>query len=487
MAEVTLPPGPRKTLDVERLEGLLLEALVAAARDLKGAAVEEHDQLVYRKSPEPDSWHGDYLSGPNYRKSIWDARSLAKTSAEAKALTGYLWDSAALQKRISQDGDGVPSRDSWEDFTWTELIQAPFLYLCALSATRSLSEEGFYTAWHIDHEEARAAAKDVAGATCSGSRFVRALSPLLIHLPDGFSATLAPGVVLRAWSIDERCLFLTRYHQEYLDDDATTWARGGILQIDFVASTVTDDAVARSVTGQMDLVKWALAAARKSEMTFGEGGIILRSPSGWRGSTIRRQDNVVSGNKSWRLLSLDEHVASRAADLLLRVKSLGTAAPELQSIVWFFGRSHVASTSRDSLLDAAVGLESLLIPDPGESTYKFRLHGAALLSAVVEGDIDDDLKRIYELRSRAAHGTKHDEQDFERLAPRCRQLLAQAIVAAIQLVENGELTPADTGGDIAKALRDLVRRRVCRAGEPSNQLLQTDGRVGRSAPFPARS
>lgn len=174
-------------------------------------------------------------------------------------------------------------------------------------------------------------------------------------------------------------------------------------------------------------------------------------------------------------MTLDEQLAQSTADWLVRIDSLGKATPDLKAILWFFGRSHLASAARDSLLDAAIGLESLLIPDPGESTYKFRLHGAALLSAVIQGDLDDDLKGIYDLRSRAAHGTARD-RDFERLAPRSRQMLAQAIAAAIQLFEGGELAPDANGGDIAKAIKGLVKKRACRVGESSpNQALQADG------------
>ena len=99
MAATTLPPGPQKELDQAQLEFLVLRALIGAARDLQGSAVEEHEHLIYRRTDETGSWHSNYLPGPNYRKSIWDARTNAMECAEAKAFTGYLWDAGALPLR----------------------------------------------------------------------------------------------------------------------------------------------------------------------------------------------------------------------------------------------------------------------------------------------------------------------------------------------------------------------------------------------------
>ena len=482
MTKVTIPAGPAQPLDPDRVAVLVRDALLAAARELRSARVESSDRHIYRRLPSPQvGWQGVALPAPNYRKSIWDVRAPAAACTEARALIDYVWDAGALPKTLTQDGEGVPGKEAWSDFTWVDLVQAPFLYLCALSATRRLSETGTYDPWHIDPAETEAAARDVAQTTCLERRSVRALCPIVwAHIPDGLSATLRPGVALRDWSLDEKCLFLTRYHQEYVDDDPSTWASGGLIEINLEglpADKGADDMVVHAVTAELDLVKWALMVTANSAVTLGEGGIVLRSPAGWKGPTIRRQDTTMPRNGARSSLVLDERIARDTSTLLDQAQKLISVAPELKSILWFLGRSHTSATSRDSLLEAAIGLEALLVPDAGESTYKFRLHGAALLSSVIEEDVDGDLKRIYELRSKAAHGTAREEEDFERLAPRARYYLAKAIVATVQLTETGEYRLDETKGDLGKATKALVRRRCLlpQPQPPSNPALNPTG------------
>jgi hypothetical protein len=278
--------------------------------------------------------------------------------------------------------------------------------------------------------------------------------------PD-LSVSLAPGIAVRGWSCDERCLFLTRYGHEYVGNDPATWASSGLLEIDLDSLPSADDqaeTTVRAVTDALDLIKWALMTAADSTTAFMEAGVVLRSPSGWKGPTIRRQDSIV-WNRPRHGFNIKPEYATRASELILRARKLMQWTSELAGILWFLGRAHNSATARDSLLEAAIGLESILVAHSGESTYKFRLHGSALLASAVNGDVDAELKRIYELRSRAAHGTDREEEDYRRLAPRARYLLAKAIVATIELSEAGELDLQEAKGDLGKATTSLVRKR----------------------------
>jgi hypothetical protein len=456
MSEVTIPSGPPRPLDSDKLANLLREALLATARELRGKPVEETEWLIYRKSERPQVlWEGVNLPAPLYRKSIWNIRASAAQCPEAKAFTDYLWDAGALPHTISTAGDGIPGQESWADFVWVEQVQAPFLHLCARSATKRLSEASTYEPWHVEPEEIETAAQDGAQAICLGRRSVTVLCPLWIFVPvENLAVTLGPGIHLRKWTIEERCLFLTRYHQEYLEADPSTWASGALLEVHLRQVAQDRESIVRAAISSLDLVKWALSAAADSSVAIGEGGVILRSPSGAIWPTIRRQD--VRGGHS---LLVDGMVTERASHLISGAQSLMSVAPALESILWFLGRSHTAATSRDSLLEAAIGMESLLVSARGELTHQFRLHGAALLSSTVKEDVDAELNQIYKLRSQAAHGTAGEKDDFVRLAPRCRFLLSQAMVAALNLVETGELRPDQTKGDLGKAVGNLVRKR----------------------------
>ena len=77
-------------------------------------------------------------------------------------------------------------------------------------------------------------------------------------------------------------------------------------------------------------------------------------------------------------------------------------------------------------------------------------------------NLEKELKEIYALRSKAAHGAAKDQSKFEENAPVARYLLAKTIQAVIDLEESGELKITDTKGDIGKAVKNLVRERAAR-------------------------
>jgi hypothetical protein len=104
-------------------------------------------------------------------------------------------------------------------------------------------------------------------------------------------------------------------------------------------------------------------------------------------------------------------------------------------------------------------LESLLVPGPGEATYRFALHGTAVLSG--DQKVHDDLSGLYRLRSSAAHaGTS---SDFSGMAPQARQLLAQVILAIVDLIEAKAIRATTHMGKAVQAwIRELVISRVQR-------------------------
>ena len=147
-------------------------------------------------------------------------------------------------------------------------------------------------------------------------------------------------------------------------------------------------------------------------------------------------------------------VTTQAAGVLARLTSLG-AVSALDRALWLLGRAYNAALPRDVLLDAVVGLESLLVPGPGEAAYRFALHGTAILAA--DHKVHDDLRKIYHLRSSAAHAGTAD--DFSSLAPRARQLLAHVVFAIVDLIDTKAMVIKGTA-PVGKAVQTWVQELV---------------------------
>jgi hypothetical protein len=199
-----------------------------------------------------------------------------------------------------------------------------------------------------------------------------------------------------------------------------------------------------------------------SGVVMEEGPVIIRTPSGGRIRTLRRGDTVFR-TRAYRSPVFDDSTASQIRRELEGLHALAKHSSTVGEIIWALGRACTAQLSRDVLLEAAIGLERLLLPrGAGESTYKFRLHGLAVLTEADASKLDGDLKEIYGLRSRAAHGSGKDDDTFDVLGPRARNLLALALQQVAALFKSGELDVAATGGHIGEAVAALVRARVLR-------------------------
>src|SRR5262249_37484574 len=144
-------------------------------------------------------------------------------------------------------------------------------------------------------------------------------------------------------------------------------------------------------------------------------------------------------------------------------------APELGQAIWHFGRACNAQLNRDIILESAIGLELLLVPDHGESTYKLSLHGLALLGDPVGKSVDQELVEIYNFRSRAPHGSANIERKSKDIAPRARQLLAKAIWAIVERINDGSLDVSSSKGDVGKAVKAFVFDKIGGGGRTPTQ------------------
>jgi hypothetical protein len=415
---------------------------------------------------------------PAYRKStdLWTAGDRIQRLPEARALLDYLWSRNALVMTLTADGDAEPTFEGWASFVWVDLVREPLLYLCALAATRDLSERGEHVPWRVDDADLSRAVDDLVVLLCHRLRTFEALCPVVNASVNGLSFDIGNDIAVFSWTPAEHALFLTRYESEYLDDDLSLWGRGALVRMRASvpaeaddwglatshAATAGRDALAGTVVADiLDRLKWATILV-SGGVVMEEGPVIVRTPSGGRIRTLRRGDTIFR-TRSYQSPIFDDSTASQIRRELDDLQALAKQSSTAGETIWALGRACTAQLSRDVLLEAAIGLERLLLPrGAGESTYKFRLHGLAILREPSADVLDRELKEIYGLRSRAAHGSGKNDDTFDVLGPRARKLLALALQQAAALFKSGELDVASTGGHIGEAIAAVVRARVLR-------------------------
>ncbi|HEX3694518.1 MAG TPA: hypothetical protein VH374_03925 [Polyangia bacterium] len=466
MIEVFIPEGRELPLDEVRVAELVAKALYAAERDLRSVTPPHISRAIYR--PTTNGWAATELPFPHYRaRIVWDAIDKVWNAAETEELTGYLWERGALKKKISTEGQVAPGKDSWARFVWGELIHGPLLHLLREAAIRELNDTGGFTPWELGHEEVRLAAEEIARRLCKSGRRVVALCPVVgLALGDDcdrFESEV--GVVIYRMTEDRKRLLLSRFESEFVDEDMLSWAADALVEITQTFSAEDDDDVARSIASALDRIKWSTLVTAEGTVPVEEGPVIIRGPAGWRGRTLRRGDPVV-GNRSWPHHRITEDTWRAIAAAIEELKKAESATVELEQAVWHFGRSCTATIGRDIVLESAIGLEHLLVPDSGEATYKLSVHGLALLGASEGFSVADELVDIYRMRSQAAHGSGSSEHKFKETAPRARMLLAKAIWAIVRGINGGSVRVTDAKGDIGKAVKAHFLRMIARAVQP---------------------
>jgi len=153
----------------------------------------------------------------------------------------------------------------------------------------------------------RLAAADLARQSCRREFTFTAICPIIgLNLSD--RAFLAEsGVNLSSWSNDDRAIFLTRYHQEYLADDMAPWFSNAKITIDATCS-ISDETAENLVVSALDRLKWAITLGADSEGQYEEGAVILRGIGGWRGRAIRRSDTLLR-SRTLPTIEIDSEVA----------------------------------------------------------------------------------------------------------------------------------------------------------------------------------
>lgn len=243
-----------------------------------------------------------------------------------------------------------------------------------------------------------------------------------------------------------------------------------MLKVDVKLETNLDSHAA--IADALDRAKWGLSQAAECDFALGENPVVIREIDGTRVPTLRRS----SRNPDLSSPVLNRPLAdtvSGASDAVHQFQRAAQAVRGLERALWLFGRANNASLPRDSVLDAVIGLESLLVASPGETTYKFALHGTAVLTHYAD-DVHQELKRLYGLRSKAAHSGASEDFKFTENAPRARQLLAQALYRVAILINGNMLKFEKPDASVGQAVEKWVRDIVIEHASVTQSAVQTE-------------
>lgn len=102
MKQKILPETPALPVEAERIRPLLRSALRAARRDLESVTPGVDEWVIFR--PVSEGLKSERVPAPNYRTAF---NPVAAKSAEAKALTDYLWERGAFKVSLHRDQKGT--------------------------------------------------------------------------------------------------------------------------------------------------------------------------------------------------------------------------------------------------------------------------------------------------------------------------------------------------------------------------------------------
>jgi hypothetical protein len=270
-------------------------------------------------------------------------------------------------------------------------------------------------------------------------------------------------VYLKTYTPVERCIFLSKYSNDYLWDDFNS-----PLSCDLIAEMeyAFDDGVSgkdviESTANDLDLVKLSIFILNKQTEPIDEGTCILNIIGRDFNDIerrIRRSNERIfraSGYPNEDLLTND---LPRLVNIISVLEKQRNGYGDIKDAIWHFGRACLTPLPRDILLESVIGLDGLLVPGGGDSSYRFKLHGAVLLSNDSEKTLElyKKLGKIYDMRSGAAHGESRGESLGN--ARDARMYLSRAIFKISELCDKGKLPCKEKEEtlDMAKSLQRLI-------------------------------
>jgi hypothetical protein len=364
------------------------------------------------------------------------------------ALTDYLWDHGQLKRTITGPD---PNKESWRRWILQTVIYEPLIYALNATVRERLFDNRSVTAWDLDAGKLDELIDQTISFEILHRNRITALVPLMgLTFAEGTRIELAPDIAIQHLTKREEYLSFGASWREYLwHDFKAPYFTKTVAEISFEVPTGQQTDIVKLAQDRLDLLKWAFFTGLGLASPIAEGTCIIKGLHDrvfWR---FRRDETIGESD-----VNINENDAIVCKALVRGFR--GTQKEELNDALWHFGRGCVAALHRDVLFESVIGLDRLLVGGQGEPTYRFSLHGAALLAAAGEDGqpVYELFEKIYQQRGKAAHG---HQPEVKQLATTALQKLALVIRIIIDMIGSGRLDARKT---TAVAIRDLVIRKA---------------------------
>jgi hypothetical protein len=453
-------------LDSATLRPLLHDAILAYLSVFKESDIESFKRKIFRLH---EGGIKDYvIDFPEYGLfSPLDVTDRALRCQKVRAVVDYVLDYGELRKT---KGPPIIIR---------EVIHDPLARILEETAIDEAVDTGNVTLWRLPDSVLERSLDEIIQRILHKKYTYLAKCPLgFVKGNPGSSWALDDEVSLKIYSPEEGVRYLSRHYDKlprhyFLAD----FGLGDVAVLE-IAGTIDDeirirgrpprtgtDIIHEEIINTIDIAKWALMIGFKYSAPLIEARIIYQDILGMEYvhyttgpfgiGEFRRQFK-----RGGVVYDLDAATMLNVATLFQHARKIWSVSQDIKDAFWFWGRSCVAVLDRDTLLDSIIGLERLLLPpEPGEFSFRFGLHGSALLTRPEEPEEDAeekfrDLRKLYSKRGSAAHGGREKIQRDEAL--KARKNLAEAIASVVELSDLGVL-------QINEPIAQQIQRSVLRS------------------------
>lgn len=441
----TLPQGEPKGLDPLVFAALLRDAMKTYLEIISRSELRILSREVFQ--PLDRGIRTVDIPFPLYGKWEWEKLKPELGLPAFRNLLDYIWNQGELVQSLRGPD---PDRGGWEAFVLMGLVNVAVARALDNAAIDEAIDTGTITHWRLPESYLEAEVRDQVVKCCQREHRYSAKCPVgYLDMEAGTRIELGNGVTLASYTAREIVGHLTRIRASIWSHDllSSQVMFGNATMLEVVGSyeplpkkgsrpKTFDNFVEEEIANRIDLIKWAVGSALGQGVILKEGAIaydLLATdiPRPTMSRTFKRQDSTDGA-----VYNLQDNQVDTLRLLLDKAFRLRCISRDLQQSFFYWGRCALAMLDRDQLLDAAIGLEGLLVPYPGESTYRFGLHGTALLARFADTPerCNKDLKEIYRKRSSAAHGSPSEGLVEADMA---RRYLGNAVLALIELHDAG--------------------------------------------------
>lgn len=440
----TIPP-----LNEEIIGNLIKSAITSTLYNLKELPVPEYNTNIHALNF--DGSGEQELPTPDYRLfTAKDLKDLWRSDASLE-WSSYLRNTGEFEKHLPKNEDGTLA--DWAYHFWVLSVFHPLISALKIKAISSLATTKTYTPWNLSADEIEELAKELARIICKSGQKILAIGHIgnIKIDTDTTKIDLGLGATISTPSPGENCVFFSLFGGEDAFDEKMPHLDSNVffkMENIYPYDSITDASIATAA--MLDRFKWALMITKNKFSPPPEGTIYFHGPTGWRGNSLKRRfirNRDIPPSifmNSYTLKETRFHISKKDSEeineKLRLIAECELTYPEMKNAIWHLGRACNCILLRDALLEATIGLESLLVSGHGELSYKLSLHCTTILGATAGNNVAKEIKDIYSLRSRIAHGHGFDEDEkSKRLTDRAKELLARSIFRACILIKKGTL------------------------------------------------